>query len=1214
MAKAKTIPVSFTRIVSGIADFDKESVLPDAVAFARQIDFRTDPRRWTILPKTVKESGSVIVGLPLWGDRVGSDTYIYDDVGNLYKRTTDGVVTLLRSVADSSGNGLKYFGEDDFLYYPTNTSIGRYGRLSGTPSFVDDFLTAEGGVPTNTYSLDLESGSSQYATAADSASLSITSDLAIEVNFKPESLPTAGNEMVLVAKWDKNSDERSYKFSVYAVSGYFGDGSDGALTISSNTTEAPIDSACSGTSDTNSLSATNASFAIGQIVLIHQTRGSGAGTYQRNKITGYTAGTMTLENNLNYSYTTGAQVRVLKQYTNVTIDSGVTYTAKAWDGTVGGILSFIANGTVTSTGTISATGKGFVGGTAVSGSPYASGRNGEGSAGAGQSQTRSANGNSGGGGQSQASPYWEGGGGGGGGNGTVGEDAPASSAFEGFGGYGGTTVGTSDLTTMVFGGSGGSGGIGKNSATSGAGGNGGGIIFITASTITVTGSIVSNGGNGSNSNESQTGGGGAGSGGSILLKAQTATLGTGLVTASAGSYGTASDGSNRGGNGGSGRIHLDYYTSYSGTTTPTLDVTQDTSLVTNTTYQLRLMVSSDGTVEESMTKSLSSIVADTYGHYACSWDASAHETEFFENGVSLGVSTGTATAIYNSSALLTVGASLNASSAAENFADGKVDDIRIWNTERTEAQILGNKGNEMVGTESGLVAYYKLNNSASDTTANANNLTLQNSPVYSTDVAFSSPTTRLDIDQQDSSTGNTYALGTSIDEGNSHRQTFVPSKDPQKSIAVYISAKGSSASWTLVVHDALNREIASKTIANASLNTGHMEFIFDEPWTPVIGASYHFHVYASNTTGTPAVVSGTSSNLETGQFISYYQFLVEDIYHPIEQTLNFLSIGNGRYVAKWDASSYNPHRLTFPSGWRIRCIAKWREYFAYGCWKGDTIYDYDQGIIFFWDGYSDTYNFFIEIPQGAVNSMFGSQGVLYIVAGYQGDILEYTGGDKAYKVKRLPKITSDKYVEVLPGALTMWRTLLHIGVGVTDSTEVEQAVYSWGKRNESYVDSLSNDYIISTGTTKSTGVKIGLIMPVNKKLLIGWKDNTAYGLDSVDPSGTPYSSGSIEWMIRDENALWKEKKPEVIRSDFDPLENGHSIGLQYKLDRDDNWSSEETATYSATEEMTKLRLQPVFARHREYQVRLNLYTSISTSPTALGVTVMEDALSDEEYV
>jgi len=1227
MAKNKPQPVPLSRIVGGISDHSKESVVPDSVAFIRKVDYRTDPRRWKILPKTVKESGSVITDLPKWGDIVGDNAYIYGDTGNIYQRTNAGSVTLLRSVSNSHGNGMKYLAEDGYLYYSLDKVIGRYGRIGSTPTFTDDFLGAQGGVPTNTHALDLEASSSRYATAADSASLSFTTDFALEINWKPESLPSVGNEMVLMSKWNENGNQRAFKFSVAAISGYFGDGGDGALTISSNTTEAPIDSSCSGTSGAYTLSATNASFAADQIILIHQSRGTGAGTWQRNKIVSYVAGTITLEDALNATYTDSgasqAQVRVLKEYTDVTVNTGITYTAKAWDGNVGGILAFIASGTVTATGTITAnggdgststgtggggTGGGFRGGDGVRGGVGSDGYQGEGTVGAGI-QSTAANGNAGGGGsESPGDTAGYTGAGGGGGHGVAGEiGGKAGSAT---GGTGGSTAGAADLTTMVFGGGGG-GGAGDTTYINnvGGGGSGGGIIFITSTALVVTGAITANGGDGGDAHVEADGG--AGAGGSILLKAQTATLGAALITASGG---TNSDSGYHGGDGGAGRVHLDYYTSYSGTTTPTLDVVQDNSLVTTTTYQLKLMLSSNGTTEESLSRTATAIATGTYGHYAVSWDASDSQAEFFENGVSLGTSTGAFTSMANTTSLFAIGANFDGAGSAESFLDGIVDDARVWNAERTTTQIFNNKTMELVGTETGIVAYYQLDNAATDATANANNLTLVNSPVYTTDVAFSGATTRLDIDQTDASTGDTYALGTSVSEAAAGRQTFVPAKDPQKSIQVNISDKGDDGDWTLVVHDPQNREMASKTVTNANLNTGLFEFTFDSVWTPIIGVSYHFHVYASSTTGAPAVVAGTNNNLETGQFTSYYQFLVEDtLYHPIDNILNFIGIGNSRYLATYDPSTgtYNPHRLTFPSEWKVRCLGRWLGYYAIGCWKGDEVTDFDQGMIFFWDGIKDKYNDFVEVPEGAINAMSGSQGTLSFVAGYQGDLLEYKGGDAAKKVKRLPKITADKYIEVLPGALKKWRTLLHIGAGVTDSADVEQGVYSWGSRNTNYTDSLSLDYVISTGNSLSTGVKIGLVMPMQKKLLIGWKDNVSYGLDVVDPGGNPYSEGSVEWLIRDEGGIWKEKIPMVIRADFEPLAASESISLQHKLDRASAWTAE---TEEATDDADKLRVQPRDSRYKEVQVRLNLKTTGTTSPAALGVTLLPDTLTDEEIV
>jgi hypothetical protein len=327
----------------------------------------------------------------------------------------------------------------------------------------------------------------------------------------------------------------------------------------------------------------------------------------------------------------------------------------------------------------------------------------------------------------------------------------------------------------------------------------------------------------------------------------------------------------------------------------------------------------------------------------------------------------------------------------------------------------------MVGTEAGLKTNHRLNNDYSDQVAGAHTLTEHGSPAFTTNVPFSDPTARQDLDQSLDTTGQTYALTTGVNESVTHRQTFIPAKDPQKSVQVNIGAKG-SGNWTLVVHDGLNRALATATATNAQLTAGDYEFVFATAWRPILGASYHFHVYSTVADGT--VVSTGSNDMETADFHTYYQFLVEDVdFHPTKQMLNFIAFGNERYLATYDASSYNPHRLTFPAGWRVRSLGYWLEYLAIGVWKGTSMTQYDEGRIFFWDGFSTTYNFSVPIPQGGINALFGSGGELHIFAGYQGDHLLYTGGSKATKVERLPKITNDKTTEVYPGAVLRVRAI-----------------------------------------------------------------------------------------------------------------------------------------------------------------------------------------------
>ena len=51
-----------------------------------------------------------------------------------------------------------------------------------------------------------------------------------------------------------------------------------------------------------------------------------------------------------------------------------------------------------------------------------------------------------------------------------------------------------------------------------------------------------------------------------------------------------------------------------------------------------------------------------------------------------------------------------ADSSPKSYFDGQIDEVRIWNTARTEAQIRENMYKSLEGTEAGLVAYYRCDN------------------------------------------------------------------------------------------------------------------------------------------------------------------------------------------------------------------------------------------------------------------------------------------------------------------------------------------------------------------------------------------------------------------------------------------------------------------------------------------------------------------------
>lgn len=1181
-------PVAYTQFSGGIADFLRLGI-DNSFAFARSVDIRTDPQNITALPRTIKESGTVIVDLPKWGETYINNltSYIYGNTGMIYSRTSAGSYTNLRQVANSHGNGLVYSAEDDYLYYSRDKVIGRYGPLfSASPTFTDDFLGAQGGVPLNTNSLDLEASSSQYASHIDSPSLSITGSISFDAQIKPESLPLVGNQMVLMSKWDESAALRSYKFDINTASGYFGDGSDGTLTISSNTQEAPIDSACTGAVGTTALTATNASFVAGQIVLIHQSKGTGAGTWMRNSIQSYTLSNMVLDTPLNANYTVGAQVRVLSQYTNVTVNSGVTYSPKPWNGTVGGILAFLASGTFSGPGTVDASGSGFIGAPQNT-TQNTSGSSGEGaSAGSGGSYPGSGNPGAGGGGS-----Y--------GSLGTSGESA------SGAGGSAGALGGTADLTTMLFGGAGGSGGAGNNSE-GGGGGNGGGIIFISAATI-ANGAITSAGSNGSNATVgAASSGGGAGAGGSILLKTQIGTLGT-SITALGGTGGSKNGGgSPLGGNGGNGRVHLDYYTSYMGTSNPTLDATQDNTLVTNTSYQLRLSISSNGASSETLAQSVNLQIGQ-WQQVGVSWNQPTKVATFYLNAVAIGTRTGTLAAINDNAGTFQVGMSKDATGTPVNFYDGLIDEARLFSVARSASDMVYGLNQQIPVNTMGLQAYYKFNGDYTDATANANNLTPTNAPVFSSDVPYPSPTTRLDIDQVDAQSGDTYAVPIAISEASNDRKTFTPARDPQKSIQFNIATVG-SGNWTITIHDSFNNVIATSNVSNANLHTGPYEFVYSNVWSPLTNFTNEYHAHITSTVADGIVVTDANNDLETADFVTYYQFLITDTeWHPMARFLNFWVIGNGHYVGKYEATLYDPNLLVLQAGLRVRCFAYWNEYLAIGVQKGNNIYDFDQGRIYFWDGIAPTFNFYIDVPEGGINAMLGSRGKLYVWAGYKNQLLEYTGGDSAQKVKDLPKMDTN-YSEIYPQAVTMWQSLLRYGVaGNGDSTAIQKGVYTYGSTNLRFPDMLTYDYPISTGTYSGVNTKVGLTMVVNKELLIGWQDGASFGMDYVDDSNMPFPTSFIEFLVTDADAIWKEKEAVEIDVNFVPLLSGQSVSSRYSIDDTDTWITNADTPVDGDSISRQLLTD---GRYHEMQVGVDI-VSTNTSPTVKGLLLVPNTNASE---
>ena len=87
------------------------------------------------------------------------------------------------------------------------------------------------------------------------------------------------------------------------------------------------------------------------------------------------------------------------------------------------------------------------------------------------------------------------------------------------------------------------------------------------------------------------------------------------------------------------------------------------------------------------------------------------------------------------------------------FFDGKIDEVRVWNTPRTQAELRANMYKELAGTETDLVAYHKLNETTGTTADNAEGTSTYDGTLYDMDnadwvtsAAFAGPKNCLDFD------------------------------------------------------------------------------------------------------------------------------------------------------------------------------------------------------------------------------------------------------------------------------------------------------------------------------------------------------------------------------------------------------------------------------------------------------------------------------------
>jgi hypothetical protein len=492
---------------------------------------------------------------------------------------------------------------------------------------------------------------------------------------------------------------------------------------------------------------------------------------------------------------------------------------------------------------------------------------------------------------------------------------------------------------------------------------------------------------------------------------------------------------------------------------------------------------------------------------------------------------------------------------------------------------------------------------------------------------------------------NTYSVPNAISETVGQFCPFVPDIEPMYSVAVYVTTVG-TGNWTLTMHDSLNNNLGAVTITNGNMVKGWNNFVFTAPGIRAIinpiangtGEGYHFHLTSSVASDTAAVATIASQNLQGCNMVYFaYRLLkTNNGWHPTTLFNQYLCIGNGPYLSTYNfANDSNPnntqwvrHQLLLDFGYEVTSLSANNQYLVIAAEKrsNNSSRNYQDGMLYFWDGINSTYNFKIDIPMGAPYSMYSLNNVTYFYCA--GSLFAWGGGQQVVKIRYMAYQNTD-YLDsvdntvINPNMMDVRYNLLMLGYpSTTTNPNINYGIYSWGAVEMTFPNSFGYSYSLSNGLQNNTGttnLQIGMIKNFVDSLYQSWQYTDAnsithYGLDVINNFSEAAPTFSWASLIWDGGVRYKTKRALRYKIAFEALDANATITAWYSIDRGPQISADPITgvPYTAVTGATALTVELDNARFKELQWGFTGTCSDPTAiPTITGVTMELDPLTDE---
>lgn len=369
---------------------------------------------------------------------------------------------------------------------------------------------------------------------------------------------------------------------------------------------------------------------------------------------------------------------------------------------------------------------------------------------------------------------------------------------------------------------------------------------------------------------------------------------------------------------------------------------------------------------------------------------------------------------------------------------------------------------------------------------------------------------------------------------------------------------------------------------------------------------------------------GTATGITNANWTNSWKAIDSDLlWHPmlVSKNDNKLYGGAGRYVFSLDenaapfvpatAGSYTwtPQALDLPPNYRIKCAEELGNNLMLGTWQGVNVYDLRIGDIFPWDRSSSSFGQPITLNEFGIHAMLNTGNSLTVLAGIGGQVF-VCDGVTANPIANIPQSIADlaggKYLEYYPGAIMEHKKKIYFGVssGGSATTIAGMGVYSLSRTAQGSV--LVNEHLISTGSDGSaTNLKIGALLPLTRdNLLIGWKDDSTYGIDNL--TVTSYATSYTGYF---ESPLYQvgtnlEKKQLVEGQLYlgKVLATNEGVKVKYRLALNQSWTTVGTFDFATVGAITSHDFNVNIPDATLCQIRVEL-TGTTTTPQFRSLTL-----------